>query len=284
MIQQNIKEKILQNVFFVNNMKTKPKLSVVGLGKLGICAAVCPAFKGYKVIGLDINKKTVELVNKGKAPVVEPQLQDLIDKTEDRLNATVDYKELMDNSDVTFLIVPTPSMTNGHFSDKLLKDALIPLSKHFKEKNSYHLFVITSTVSPGTIETNLIPLIEKYSGRILNKGFGVCYNPEFIALGSIIRDTLNPDIVLIGESNKKAGDILEKIYKNICDNKPYIARMSIISAEITKLSLNAYVTMKISFANSIGNLCELIEGAEVDKISKALGADRRIAPYYLKAG
>ncbi len=265
-------------------MKTKLKLSVIGLGKLGICAAVCPAYKGYKVIGLDIDKKTVALVNKGKAPVIEPGLQVLLNKAKKNLRATQDSEKIIKESNVTFLIVPTPSKPDGHFSDKLLLSALIPLSKSLRHKNSYHLFVITSTVSPGTIESSLIPLIEKYSGKILNKDFGICYNPEFIALGSVIHDTLNPDMVLIGESNKKAGDILEKFYKNLCDNKPYIARMSIISAEIAKISLNAYITMKISFANTLGNLCERISGAEVDKISKALGADKRIAPSYLRAG
>ena len=265
-------------------MNQKPKLSVIGLGKLGICAAVCPASKGYQVIGLDVNKKTVQLVNQGKAPVIEPQLQALMNKTKKNLRATQSPEKIIKETDVTFLIVPTPSKPDGHFSDQFLVDALILLSKSLKNKKSYHLFVITSTVSPGATESNLIPSIEKYSGKKLNKDFGVCYNPEFIALGSIIKDSFNPDMILIGESDKKAGDMLEKIYNNVCDNKPYIARMSIISAEIAKISLNAYVTMKISFANTLGNLCERIPGSEVDKISKALGADKRVSPYYLKAG
>jgi len=259
-------------------------LSVIGLGKLGICAAVCPAYKGYKVIGLDIDKKTVDLVNRGKAPVVEPQLQALMDKSKKNLHATQDFEKIIKESDVTFLIVPTPSKPDGHFSNKFLKDALVPLATFLKDKKNYHLFVITSTVSPGTTASSLIPLIEKYSAKKLNKDFGICYNPEFIALGSIIENSLNPDMVLIGESDVKAGNILEKIYKTICDNKPHIARMSIISAEITKISLNAYVTMKISFANTLGNLCDRISGSEVDKISRALGADKRVSPYYLKAG
>jgi UDPglucose 6-dehydrogenase len=265
-------------------MSKKICLSVIGLGKLGICAAVCPAYKGYKVLGLDIDKRIVDLVNKGKAPVIEPQLQALMDKSRNNLRATQDFEKIIKESDVTFLIVPTPSKPDGHFSDKFLIDALVPLAKFLKDKNKYHLFVVTSTVSPGTIESDIIPLIEEHSGKKLNIGFGVCYNPEFIALGSIIRDSLNPDMVLIGESDEKAGNILEKIYKTVCDNKPHIARMSIISAEIAKISLNAYVTMKISFANTLGNLCEKIPGSEVDKISRALGADKRVSPYYLKAG
>lgn len=261
------------------------KLSVVGLGKLGACSAACFASKGFEVVGVDINKDFVDATNNGKAPIYEPGLQELITSSKDKLRATQDYREAIRESDITFLIVPTPSREDGHFSDRYLQDALKNLSMALKEiSKEYHLFVITSTVSPGATEKNLVPLIESMSAKRLNRDFGVCYNPEFIALGSVIRDFLNPDIVLIGESNKFAGDQLEEIYKVVCESRPYIARMSIVSAEITKLSLNCYVTMKISFANTLANLCETIPGADVDDITRALGADKRIAPYYLKGG
>jgi UDPglucose 6-dehydrogenase len=226
----------------------------------------------------------VAAFNQGEAPLVEPGLQELLSASRDNLKVTQDYEYALMNSDVTFLIVPTPSRADGHFSDKYLQDALEPLSQALRQKNSYHVFVITSTVSPGTTEGSLIPLIEKVSGKRLNSHFGVCYNPEFIALGSVIRDFLNPDMVLIGESSREAGNKLEEIYKKVCDSKPYIARMSIVSAEIAKISLNAYVTMKISFANTLGNICGQIPGADVDAISRALGADKRISPYYIKGG
>lgn len=262
-----------------------PKLAVVGLGKLGVCLAVCFASKDYKVVGCDVNQKTVDLINQGKAPVVEPRLQEFINKSKNNLKATADPKEVIKNSDVTFLIVPTPSKKDHTFSDEYLKTALKPLAVALKKnKKKYHLFVITSTVSPGTIEKNLIPLIEKYSGKKLNKDFGVCYNPEFIALGDVINGVLKPDLVLIGESNEFAGEQIEKIYKKVCENKPYVARMSIVSAEITKIALNAYITMKISFANTLANISERIAKADIDAITKALGADKRISPYYLKGG
>src|SRR5207249_5063500 len=127
---------------------------------------------------------------------------------------------------------------------------------------AHHLFAITSTVSPGTTERALIPLVESVSGRRLNAGFGICYNPEFIALGTVIADFLRPDLVLIGQSNEAAGEQLVKAYERVCDNRPYVARMSIVSAEITKLSINSYVTMKISFANSLAAVCEGVPGAD----------------------
>jgi len=261
------------------------RLSVIGLGKLGACSAACFAAKGFEVIGVDINKDFVDAINNGKPPVYEPRLQEFIARSQGRLKATQDYAEAIRNSDVTFLIVPTPSRQDGQFSDKYLQDALRHLAAAFRDvPKKSHLFVITSTVSPGTTGESLIPLIESVSGKKMNRDFGVCYHPEFIALGSVITDFLNPDLLLIGESDKTAGDRLVGIYEKVCENKPYIARMSIISAEITKISLNSYITMKISFANTLANLCEAIPEAHIDDITKALGADRRISPYYLKGG
>jgi len=261
------------------------KLSVIGLGKLGACSAACFASRGFKVIGVDINKDFVDAINSGKAPVYEPRLQELITASKGRLKATQDYEEAIKGSDITFLIVPTPSRQDGHFSDRYLQDALKYLSLALKKTDKkYHLFIITSTVSPGTIDESIIPLIESVSGRKLNKGFGISYNPEFIALGSVISDFLNPDLLLIGESSKAVGDRVEEIYRGVCENRPYVARMSLVSAEITKISLNSYITMKISFANTLANLCEAIPEADIDDITMALGADKRISPYYLKGG
>jgi UDPglucose 6-dehydrogenase len=261
------------------------KISVIGLGKLGACSAACFAYKGFDVIGIDINEKYVNDINNGVANVIEPQLQELITISKDRLKATKSYEDAIKETDISFLILPTPSKEDGHFSDKFLIDALTQLSAYLKNTpKDNHIFVIVSTVSPGTIEERLIPIIENTSGRKLNKGFEICYNPEFIALGSVIKDFLNPDMVLIGESSKNAGDIVQSIYEKTCDNKPYFARMSLISAEITKISLNSYITMKISFANTLANLCERIPGSEIDKITKAIGSDKRVSPYYLKGG
>lgn len=260
-------------------------LSVVGLGKLGACLAACLASKGYETIGLDIDERTVDSINRGEAPVAEPRLQELLTASKDRLTATSDFAEIIADSGITFLVTPTPSEPDGHFSDRYLKSALEALAAALRQSGKeYHLFVVTSTVSPGTTEESLIPLIERHSGRKLNDGFGVCYSPEFIALGSVINDFLNPDLVLIGESDQRAGDTLAGIYQAVCENTAHVARMSIISAEIMKISLNSYVTMKISFANSLANICEVIPGADIDAISRALGADKRISPYYIRGG
>ncbi len=266
-------------------MGGKPSLSVVGLGKLGACSASCFAAKGFNVIGVDINRGFVDAINRGSAPVKEPRLQEMIDLSKGRLRATMDFEEAVKGSGITFLIVPTPSRSDGHFSDKYLKDALTHLAAAFgKSDKKYHIFVITSTVSPGTTERELVPLIESVSGRKLGRDFGVSYNPEFIALGSVITDFLNPDMVLIGGSSEQVCDELEKVYQAVCENKPYMAKMSVASAEVTKISLNSFVTMKISFANTLANICGQIPGTNIDHITKALGADKRVSPHYLKGG
>lgn len=261
------------------------KLSVIGLGKLGACTAACFAAKGFEVTGIDINKEFVGSINAGRAPLVEPNLQEYIEKARGKLRATQDYQEAIDNSDVTFLIVPTPSCEDGLFSNDYMGAALTSLAQSLRKSGKKdHMFVVTSTVNPKACQDVLIPLIERESGRKLNEGFTVCYNPEFIALGSVIHDFLHPDMVLIGESCSRAGQQLETIYQQVCDSNPYVARMSLVSSEITKISLNSYVTLKISYANTLANICEHIPGADVDDITRALGADKRIGPYYLKGG
>lgn len=257
-------------------------LSIIGLGKLGSPLLAAYASKGFKVIGVDVNPDFVQAINKGKAPVFEPELAEYLKNKNGRVSATLDYKEAVLNSEITFIIVPTPSEKKGDFSVKYVIEAAKAIGKVLREKPNFHLVVLTSTVTPGSTEKYLLPVLEKFSGKKCGKDFGLCYNPEFIALGNVIQDLLKPDFVLIGESDKKSGNILESFYKRICENNPPIKRMSIINAEITKIALNTYVTTKISYANMLAELCEKIPGGNVDVVTNALGCDARIGHKYLK--
>ena len=261
------------------------KISVVGLGKLGLCLAACFAYRGFKTIGVDVNKEVIDSINNRISPIIEPGLQELITDVGNKLEVTQSHKSAISETDITFIIVATPSNPDGNFSNKYVESALKSLAIAFKKINKkYHLFIISCTVMPTSTEERLIPIIEKYSKKKLNVDFGVCYIPDFVALGNVIKDFLNPDLVVIGESNKFAGNRAKSIYKQMCENNPSISRMSIISAEIAKVSLNAYITMKISFANMLGNICEKIPNSEVDLITKSIGADKRISPFYFHAG
>lgn len=262
------------------------RLSVVGLGKLGLCLAACFAEKGFDVLGVDIEEQVVEKVNQGRAPWFEPGLDELLAKHGGKaLQATTRHREAIERTDITFILVPTPSNPDGGFSNRFIEAALRSLGDALRESDKdHHLFVISSTVMPGSTESVFIPLLEKHSGRKLNDGFSVCYDPDFVALGNVIKGFLRPDLVVIGESSPEAGARVEAIHRQMCENEPAISRMSIINAELAKVCLNAYITVKISFANSVANLCERIPGADVDAITRAIGMDRRISPYYFQGG
>ena len=266
-------------------MVMSDKVSVVGLGKLGLGLSLSFASSGIKVLGVDVNDNVVQSINTGKTPIIEPRYQELIEEVGDKFVATRSHAEAIEKTDVTFILVATPSIGDGRFSNRYVKSALKSLAEAFgKNDKPYHLFVISSTVVPGSTNKTFIPLLEQYSGKKLNEDFGVCYDPDFVALGSVIRDFLNPDLIVIGESDARAGDQVVAIHEKSCHNKPVISRMPIISAEVAKVSLNAYITMKISFANTLANICEKIPGADVDAITNAIGVDKRISPYYLKGG
>lgn len=259
-------------------------LSVVGLGKLGMCMAACLAHRGYDVIGVDVDTGRVTAVNEGRPPIQENGLDELMRASGGRLRATTDYREAVRQSEITFIVVATPSLADGSYSNAQLEAAIREIGRALRDKPGYHVVAVTSTVMPGTTEGVVKPILEETSGRRCGEGFGLAYNPEFIALGSVIRDLLNPEFVLIGEMDRVTGDRLEDVYRQICVRTPAFARMSPINAEIAKLSVNCYVTMKISFANTLAEVCERVPGGDVDAVTAALGLDSRIGPKYLRGG
>lgn len=260
------------------------KISIIGLGKLGACMAAAYASKGYQVIGVDLNSAFVDAINQGKAPVKETDLQKYISESRQNLRATINYSEAISNSNITFIIVPTPSEPSGEFSVKFAQSAAKAIGENLKEKSSYHLVGLTSTVLPGDCREKIIPILEEVSGKKCGKDFGFCYSPEFIALGSVIRDLLNPDIFLVGEFDRHSGDVLEEFYVSARENQAPVKRMSIESAELAKISLNHYLTMKITYANMLAEVAENIPGINIDDVIGAIGGDRRIGHHYLKPG
>ena len=255
-------------------------VSVFGIGKLGFPIIACFASKGYRVIGYDVSQETIRAVNERKPIIYEPGLAELLQKPGE-LSATSDYKQAVASSEATFIMVPTPSREDGSFDTRYAEEVASQIAEGIKDKNTYHLVVLTSTVLPGASESRIVSLLEKKSGKKCGADFGFCYSPEFIALGSVIMNFLNPDVVLIGESDPKSGELLTEVYQNVCENAPPIVRMSIRSAELAKISLNAYVTMKISFANTLAELCERLPDGDAEAVSRMLGFDSRIGRKYL---
>ena len=258
------------------------KASVIGLGKLGAPLAACLAARGVTVIGVDNDPCKVDAINQGKPPVNEPGLGELLTKTGGRLRAEPDIETAVTQSQITFIVVSTPSEPHGGFSLRYVQPVCVAIGRALAAKQEYHVVCLTSTVMPGTTGGPVREILEKSSAKRMGTEFGLCYSPEFIALGSVIRDFLNPDMLLIGEADKHAGDVLQALYAQVCENQPSVARMTFVNAEITKLAVNTYVTTKISYANLLARICERLPGANVDVITSALGLDTRIGPKYLK--
>ncbi|MDR2527478.1 MAG: nucleotide sugar dehydrogenase [Synergistaceae bacterium] len=260
------------------------KISVIGLGKLGLCTAACIASKGHSVVGVDNSEPVVNALKKRLCPIRENGLEDLLEKSFKCMTFTMDVHEAILGTDVTLIIVPTPSGPSGAFVNDRVTAVLETAAPALAQKKDFHVVDVVSTVMPGSSQREFIPLLEEAARKKCGVDFGFIYNPEFIALGSVIRDFLNPDLVLIGASDEKSGETVRNLYESFVDSAPEFAVMTLINAEITKLALNCYVTMKITYANELARLCEAVEGADVDVVTGALGADTRVGRRCLKGG
>ena len=257
-------------------------VSVVGLGKLGSCMAAAMASRGVRTIGVDVHPEPIEKIQRKLAPVFEPGLAEMIANCDGLLHATADLETTVHETQMTFVIVPTPSTEEGAFSLEHVCAAMETIGHALRTKSGYHTVVLTSTVLPGSTEYVIKPLLEKSSGKRCGSEFGLCYSPEFIALGSVLRDFLNPDLLLIGECDSVAGDRLAAFYRETMRIDAPTARMAPVNAELAKIALNTYITTKITFANLLAELCERLPGGDVDAVTQALGLDKRIGSKYLK--
>jgi UDPglucose 6-dehydrogenase len=257
-------------------------LTVAGLGKLGSPMAACLAAYGYTVIGVDVDEAMVAAINEGRAPVFETGLDEMLGRAEGRLSATTDLEEAVRRSQLTFVVVATPSDDAGGFSLKWVLPACEAIGRAIREHDDFHTVVLTSTVMPGSTGGAVREALEQASGKRCGEDFGLCYSPEFIALGSVIRDFLNPDFLLVGESDERAGSALESVYRKALEAEAPVARMNFVNAELAKLSVNTFVTTKIAYANMLARICERLPDADVDVVTDAIGLDTRIGRKYLR--
>ncbi len=250
------------------------KIAVVGIGRLGICLALNLEACGYAVLGIDVSKEYVDSVNNKTLQSNEPEVSKYLSGSTN-FTASVHLKDILDDTiKAIFIVVPTPSMPSGEFSHVYIDTIIEQLQTLGKQTVQRHL-IINSTCMPGYCNS-----IEK---KLNDLNYTLIYNPEFIAQGSIMKDQQFPDQVLIGENNVDAGDYVQTIYTKLCKNSPRYCRMSLISAEITKLATNCFLTTKISFANAIGDIATKVNG-EPEKILDAIGADSRIGNKYFRYG
>jgi UDPglucose 6-dehydrogenase len=253
-------------------------ISVIGIGRLGICVALCLEKAGYNVMGLDISQTYIDHINNKTFSSPEPNVTKMLQES-NNIKATTRLDEVLEHGDIIFIYVATPSGGGTkHYDHTMLGKVLMDINQ--KKVVNKHI-VIGCTVIPGYIREVATSLLKDCVNTSLS------YNPEFISQGDIINGIFFADFILIGEGSVEAGDKLEEIYKSIADCHKQVVqihRMSPASAEITKLSVNCFVTTKVAFANMIGDVADLTPDANKFDILNAVGSDSRIGKKYLKPG
>jgi UDPglucose 6-dehydrogenase len=266
----------------------KKRISVMGIGYVGLCTAVGFASKGYYVVASTHDAEKAAKINKGVPPFHEPNLQKLLEETihDGHLKCLINQTEkAVLETDLTFNAVGTPNKPDGSIDLQFIEASTHDIGKALNKKSTYHVVVIKSTVVPGTTQDLVKSILEKESKKKCGPDFGLCMNPEFLRQGSAFEDTLNTDRIVIGEYDKKSGDTLENVYKDFYGKKiPPTIRTSISTAELIKYASNSMLATKISFINTIANICEKIPGADVKVVATAMGLDKRIGPLFLNAG
>lgn len=260
------------------------KISVFGLGYVGCVSGVCLAELNHQVIGVDPNMVKVEMINKGKTPVIEEGFQEFLENTvrNKKFCASIDWEMAIAETDIALVCVGTPSRSNGSIDLKFVKRVSEHIGEALRNKKDYFVVGIRSTVFPGTIEGLVIPTLEEHSGKVAGKDFGICMIPEFLREGSSVHDFFHPPKTVIGEYDKKSGDAIADLFKTI--DSPLI-RTQIRVAEMVKYADNSFHALKVAFANEIGNLCKEL-GLDSHKVMNIFCMDNKLnlSPYYLKPG
>ncbi|MDP7282070.1 MAG: UDP-glucose/GDP-mannose dehydrogenase family protein [Candidatus Undinarchaeales archaeon] len=258
------------------------KIAVIGTGYVGLITGVGLASKGHQVSCVDVIEKKVDQINKGIPPIYEEDLEEMLKDVlkKGKFNATLDAKQAILDSDVTFICVGTPSKDDGSIDLSYVETAAKSIGEALKEKDGYSVVIMKSTVLPGTTEKVLIPALEKESGKKAGEDFGVCMTPEFLREGKAIEDFLNPDRVIVGQVNDKAGNVAKRLHET--KDRPFL-RTNLRTAEMIKYASNAFLATKISFINEIGNICKELDINTI-QVARGMGMDHRISPHFLRPG
>lgn len=269
-----------------NNTMTMPKwrISVIGLGMVGMSLAVVNAKKGYDTIGTDIDADKVYRLRTGRTDFFEPGLDAMLNDSirQKKIHFTTDPDYAIQNSEITFLTVGTPLKSGGDTVNlSYVKSAAERISLSLHNKESSHLLVIKSTVPPLTTENLILPI---FNDLIKCERVDVVLNPEFLSAGFAIDNMLRPHLIVIGANSKRGSMILERYYLDFYETPPEIMHTDIPTAEIIKYANNAFLATKISFINSISSICQRIPGVDVNTVARAVGKYSDMNLSFLQAG
>ncbi|RXT86562.1 GDP-mannose dehydrogenase [Pseudomonas syringae] len=260
------------------------RISIFGLGYVGAVCAGCLSARGHEVVGVDISSTKIDLINNGKSPIVEPGLEELLQKgiTTGKLRGTTDFAEAIRATDLSMICVGTPSKKNGDLELDYIESVCRKIVYVLRDKATRHTIVVRSTVLPGTVANVVIPILEDCSGKKAGVDFGVAVNPEFLRESTAIKDYDLPPMTVIGEFDKASGDVLQSLYEEL--DAPII-RKDIAVAEMIKYTCNVWHATKVTFANEIGNIAKAVgvDGREVMDVvcqDKALN----LSQYYMRPG
>ncbi len=264
-------------------------ISVFGLGYVGCVTAACLAREGNRVIGVDVNPLKVQIINDGKSPIVEKDIDKIIYETVNQstpegnpaLSATTDPFEAVKETEISLICVGTPSNYNGSIKLDYIKNCFTQIAEVLKDKPSYHVIVLRSTVLPGTLES-MIKLVEEVSGKKAGTDFGAVMNPEFLRESTSVYDFYHPPVTVIGELDQRSGDAVAEIYSFL--DAP-VVRTDIKTAEMVKYTCNAFHALKVTFANEIGRICKALN-IDSHQVMDIFCMDKKlnISTYYLKPG
>jgi GDP-mannose 6-dehydrogenase len=254
------------------------------MGYVGCVSGACFASLGHKVIGVEPNRTKVDLINSGRSPIVESDVETLISEgvKNGRYRATDDWKSAISETEIGLVCVGTPSLSNGSIDLRFVRRVCEQIGQALAHRNAYYTVVIRSTIIPGSVENLLIPILERESGLKAGVDFGVCMNPEFLREGTSVYDFFNPPKTVIGELNPKSGEALAKIFESLPGPK---IRTSIRVAEMVKYVDNSFHAIKVTFANEIGNLSKALK-VDSHQVLDIFCQDTKLnlSPYYLKPG
>lgn len=259
-------------------------VSIFGLGYVGSVSAACFASMGHKVIGVDVSRAKVDMMDSGRTPIVEARMSELVAEGNraGRLHATTDATEAVLNSEVSFVCVGTPSLKNGKLDLSHIEHVAREIGAAIKQKKSPHVFVLRSTVLPGTTETIALPILEAESGKKCGRDFTVCYNPEFMREGSAVADFLQPPYTILGARDATHLAPLRELYKQTPGT---VYETTIPVAEMVKYFSNCYHALKVGFANEMGTMCKHL-GVDAHAVTKIFTSDTKlnISAAYLSPG
>ncbi len=259
-------------------------ISIFGLGYVGVVSLACLARDGHRVIGVDVDSSKLGLIQQGRTPIIEAGMQELMAQVtcSGRVQVTADATFAVNNSDVSFLCVGTPSRPNGSQDLAALERLTAQLGTAMKSKVGYHVFVVRSTVIPGTVEEKITPVLEEHSGKKCGQDFGICFQPEFLREGSSIRDYDNPPYTVVGGDSERSVAVVRELFGH---PRCKFRVCSIRTAEMLKYACNIFHALKITFANEIGRACQALK-IDSQEVMELICEDTQLnmSRAYLKPG